>query len=199
MVSGNPSRRPIAAVSGARRSEIQQLFLTFAQTLRDRGNRVVGMIERGKPSPSSSREQLSLVDLGDGKIIPISQDLGSASLACFVDGGGLSEASFILEHAQLGSADLVIVSKFGKLEAAGRGLRDVFALAISVSVPVLTAVNPALSSEWDSFTEGLAEYLPARRDALESWWRGCPRSCARAAVDETGPLSLCVAGKSDGG
>ena len=66
-------------------------------------------------------------------------------------------------------SDLLIVNKFGKHEAQGRGFRTVIAEALSKGIPVLVGINALNLSAFEEFAEGLATRLPPEPTALESW------------------------------
>ncbi len=65
--------------------------------------------------------------------------------------------------------DLLIVNKFGKAEALGRGFRPVIARALELEVPVLVGLNRSNRESFDAFAEGLAEFLPAEPSAILAW------------------------------
>lgn len=115
-----------------------------------------------------------MLDLATGERIAISQDLGPGSTACNLDPSGLAAACAAAQRAIGAGADLVVLSKFGKLEAARGGLYDAFLTAIEANLPVLTSVNPALRPEWALFAGDLAEDIDPEMDALETWWTGGP-------------------------
>jgi nucleoside-triphosphatase THEP1 len=66
-------------------------------------------------------------------------------------------------------ADLLIVNKFGKHEAEGRGFRDVIAEAVAMEIPVLVGLNALNRPAFESFAEGLAVQLPSDPAALMAW------------------------------
>ncbi len=65
--------------------------------------------------------------------------------------------------------DLVLVSKFGELEAQGRGFRDEIALAVERGLPVLTAVAEPWLPAWRTFAQGYAEELSPTLPVLLAW------------------------------
>jgi hypothetical protein len=77
--------------------------------------------------------------------------------------------------------DLVVLSKFGKLEAANSGLADAFRAAIEADVPVLTALSPAGETAWQAFATPLFVTLPADTAAIDAWWQRV-RSPVRVGV-----------------
>ncbi len=65
---------------------------------------------------------------------------------------------------------VVVLSKFGKLEAARGGLCDAFRAAILADLPIITTVSPLLAEEWAQFAGSLSNKVPATMDALGAWW-----------------------------
>ena len=71
--------------------------------------------------------------------------------------------------ARLEGADLALVNKFGKQEAAGRGFRDFIAAALAEEIPLLIAVAPELVP---AFTEFAGDYAtPLTWPEAEAWCR----------------------------
>jgi hypothetical protein len=67
--------------------------------------------------------------------------------------------------------DLVLLNKFGKLEAANSGLADAFRAAIEADVPVLTSVSPAHEAAWVKFATPLFITLLADPLEIDAWWQ----------------------------
>ena len=148
---------------------VQALFRTLAERWRDEA-RVVGAIAEGHDLPDRVCSAGYLRSLADSARYPIFQDLGRGSQACHLAGDGAAEvASAVARDIERG-CDLVILSKFGKLEAAGGGLREAFVAALEAGVPVLTSVGRAQAAPWESFAAPL--FTPAAADAgeIEAWW-----------------------------
>lgn len=111
-------------------------------------------------------------NLSTGAIISISQNLGHGSTACNLDPSGLIEACAAVERTIAAGADLVILSKFGKLEADRGGLSDAFCAAIGAGLPILTAVSPAMTQAWHLFAGPLSQFIPADARVVDAWWSG---------------------------
>ncbi len=170
------SLRRIAALHGAPSAMIQNLLSDFAQRLQIRGLRVAGLIEVAQCVNPGGCKNLSVRDIRTGVELPISQRLGSGSQACNLDPGGLASACALVEDAIYDGVDAVVLSKFGKLEAARSGLCDAFRAAMLADIPVITAVSPLMSDDWDRFAGELSEFVDARDDALAAWWEAISRS-----------------------
>jgi ABC-type sugar transport system substrate-binding protein len=76
----------------------------------------------------------------------------------------------VIEDAIERGVDVVVLSKFGKLEAARSGLCDAFRAAMMADIPVITAVSPSVAEDWGQFAGELAQSVDARVDALAAWW-----------------------------
>ncbi len=172
MSAGTPNASPrIAAVSGDKNISNQALLAQFVEKRKAEGLRVAGLVEFPEPGDGGACGRLSVVDIATGARIAISQNLGSGSTACNLDPRGVTEACAAAQRAIDEGADLVVLSKFGKLEAARGGLCDAFAAAIHAELPIVTTVNPALRGDWALFAGALSQDVAATADALESWWR----------------------------
>ncbi|MCJ2131160.1 DUF2478 domain-containing protein [Methylobacterium sp. E-045] len=178
---------PILAVQGATTDAIQSLLMAFAMRWRASGVRIVGAVE--EPSPVS--ECAVLRDLGSGRIYSVHQDLGAGSKACRLDGSGVAEACEAIRRQIQTGCDLVILSKFGKLEAGRSGLVAAFTAAVEARIPILTAVSPSYSSSWHTFAGELATVAPANAEALDAWWQTLLNDCHRERSDARPLWSLC--------
>ncbi|MER5172582.1 DUF2478 domain-containing protein [Thioclava sp. GXIMD2076] len=105
---------------------------------------------------------------------PIRQDLGTGAASCTLDGGALEEAVFRLSQdvAKLPPATPLILNKFGKQEAEGRGVRPLIAQAIEDGRPVLLGVPAQTEAAFHAFAAPLAQKLELDIHALEAFLRG---------------------------
>jgi hypothetical protein len=166
----NQAVKTIAAVQGAPSAAIQEMFRALAERWRPSA-RLAGVIEDGHGLADRTRCAGLLRSIADGSCYPIFQDLGAGSTACNVDGSGAISACEAVRRDIVAGCDLVLISKFGKLEAAREGLMAAFIAAIEVGVPVLTSVSPASYEAWTRFASPLFVTLPAEPDKVDAWWR----------------------------
>lgn len=160
---------PIAALPAQESERVQGLMRLFAEELAAGGARVAGVTQARLLDPGG-KSRIVLRDLQTGAHYPISQDLGPGSVACNLDAGELALACGAVERAARAGADLIVISKFSKQEAARGGLCDAFRAAMSARVPVIAAVSPHFRAEWRVFAGPLAEDVAPDRDALAAWW-----------------------------
>ena len=175
--------RPIAALQGAASAVAQGLLMDFAARLTARGLKVAGIVEIAADCGAGGCGGLLVRDLATGATIPISQDLGPGSTACNLDPRGLAEACAAVERAIAAGADVVVLSKFGKLEAARGGLSDAFRAAFAAELPIATAVSPALAQDWLAFAGDCSEFVNIGTGSLEDWWSRLRRAILPVAAE----------------
>jgi len=154
---------------------VQVLFRTLAERWQGEA-RVVGAIAEDHGLPDRACSAGYLRSLADGARYPIFQDLGRGSQTCHLAGdGALVAGAAVAKDIETG-CDLVILSKFGKLEAGGGGLREAFAAAIEAGVPVLTSVGASQAVPWESFAAPLFTPVAADAGEIEAWWRSVKKA-----------------------
>lgn len=128
-----------------------------------------------------------LEDLASGEVHAIAEHRGPEASGCRLDVGLLTE----IGEAVLGSLHgepprLLVVNKFGKIEADGGGLRQAVAEAVDLGIPVLVGVPARNLDRWRAFAGSLASELPATVGAIADWLacHGLP-----AATDNVRPAA----------
>lgn len=166
----------VAAIFYRPNDDVDKLLADFAQDLAWQGVRVGGIVQRHFRGANGTHAMLA-VDVATGQEISISQPLGSGAISCKLDTNGLAEAAAVVSRALRDKVDLLVLSKFAKQEAVGRGLRAEFVDAITRGVPLLTAVPRKCLADWRTFTGDVSTLLLCDRQALEEWWRGSSAAC----------------------
>ena len=168
----------VAAVLYRSQDDVDALLADVAESLAREGVRVGGVVQRNLKGASGKTGMLAL-DLMTGREISICQPLGSGAMACKLDAGGLAEASVAVARAISAEVDLLVINKFSKQEASGKGLRAEFAEAIMAGVPLLTAVPEKCLDDWRAFTGDIGTTLLCERQVVEGWWRELSARMAR--------------------
>ncbi len=163
---------PIAAIVYTTRGVADGPMTALARKLRERGLRVRGLVQEVTHDGPGGARRMMLTDLAGGERFDISQKLGSGSGPNCVDPGVLAETSGVLRRALEEGADLVIVSRFGELEAAGGGFAAEMLALMGEGVPLLTAVSTRFLESWQRFTDGAGAELSPDLEALEGWFAG---------------------------
>jgi len=172
---------PIAALVHSEHGEGDELLARFVSDMRERGWRVRGLLQQPAPQ-AQDRKQMDLVDIDSGKRFPLFQYLGQGSDACSVDTGSIAAASTSLRMALADGADLVVVNRFGVLEAAGGGFSIEMLAIMAETIPMLTLVAAQHLEEWRYFTGHAGVELPLRRDSLEQWFSALEPGKRRATA-----------------
>lgn len=148
---------------------VQSLLEEFALSLKARGFSVGGLVQRSLRDEGGVMTSMELLDLETGEQLPIDQKLGK-SAACSIDTQAMAAATQAVRRAVARRADLVVVNKFGHLEADGGGLADEIMLAMAESRPLLLSVSGKYLDRWQALSGGLCQMLPPERPALDAWW-----------------------------
>jgi nucleoside-triphosphatase THEP1 len=154
------------------RGETNLLLAELAERLTRRGLRLCGSVQIDTEREKRHHCDMDLRILPDGPVIRISQDLGPAATACRLDTDALERAVALTGQMLETGADAMILNKFGKHEAEGRGYRDTIAAALSKDVPVLVGANKLNLAALREFAGGEIEELPADLSRLVSWVTG---------------------------
>src|SRR5215472_12949897 len=115
----------IAVVRGVSNLEIQAIFRALADK-RQPDVRLAGLVAENHGLPDQHCQAGYLRNLTTGARFSILHDLGSGVAACHLDGVGAVSAAATVERDIAEGCDLVLLSKFGKLEIAGAGLVGAF-------------------------------------------------------------------------
>lgn len=165
----NDFARRIAAVRSC--PGVSDLLAAFAREAAAAGHRVHGLVQRSRRRPDGGLDMV-VEDLASGSCYEISQNLGPGSESCRVDPRGLAEASVVLRRAIAVGADLVVVSRFGKLEASGHGFAAEMLAVMVAGIPLLTVIDDRTMAAWHTLTGGSGLILEPDRHQMGLWWQG---------------------------
>lgn len=150
------------------RGAIDALLAEVVAGLEARGIALTGTVQTNIERKDRPLCDMDLRLLPDGPTVRISVDRGPEARGCRLDPDAL-EQSVVWTGQALHRADMLVVNKFGKQEAEGRGLATVIGEALGQDLPVLVGVNGLNLQPFLDFADGMAEALPAERDAILDW------------------------------
>jgi hypothetical protein len=156
----------IAAVVYGAGDDPDALLRDFAADLNARGLRAIGMVQAGQCADSS----LSAVLVHNGETLLLAQDPDPAATGCRLDLARLASAGERVAASLDDGADLLVVNRFGKREAGGKGLASLIDRALKADVPVVIAVSSERFADWIKFAGGMSVKLACDRHALDQWW-----------------------------
>jgi hypothetical protein len=148
------------------------VLATLARVLADMGYRLAGAVQHNPARPDRCRCDMMLEDLSTGRIVAISEDRGPEARGCRLNPAALEQLVGAAAAGLDAGADLLIVNRFGKREAEGRGFRGVIEQAVTGGVPVLVAVSAANLDAWHAFAGALDERLEPDLVSAVRWCRG---------------------------
>ncbi|MEM1286338.1 MAG: DUF2478 domain-containing protein [Pseudomonadota bacterium] len=151
------------------------LLAAFARELERSGKAVCGCVQSNRDRSDGGKCDMMVRTLPAGEDILISQFLGPGSRGCRLDQNALERAVASVERSYSAECDLLLINKFGKHEASGRGFRNLIALALSDHVPVLVGLNGLNQEAFFEFAGGLQTAVESEPEGLLAWFRASER------------------------
>lgn len=148
---------------------VDEMLAAFAEELKAEGVRVRGLVQDNQAVGDGCACTMELIDVDSGRRFRISQELGAGSTSCRIDPAGVAAAAVTLQAAVAERAELVLANRFGALEKAGGGLAHEMLAAMASGTPFITVVARAYLDDWQAFTGGLGDLLPADPAAWRRW------------------------------
>ncbi len=168
----------IRYVSSDQDRHTNAVLVAVAERAAAEGIRLAGTVQPVPAGVVPRKCDIVLRLLPDGPVRNVSMDLGPGATGCRLDAGALEEAVAVVQE-RLPAAQGLIVNKFGKQEAAGRGLVEAIGRACAAGLPVLVGVSPEWRAAFLAFAAGTARPVDADEEAVMRWLRAACR--ARAA------------------
>jgi len=159
----------LAGVHFDKDEEIDPILHRVAARLLSQGVSIRGLLARVAPDPQSPNPIMYVESIADGAMIQISQRLGPEASGCRLDPAGLAAAASVLEVSLQSGTALLILNRFGRVEAEGGGLRSVIERALASDIPVLIAVRDTYEAAWRDFHGGTAAQLPSDEETITRW------------------------------
>jgi nucleoside-triphosphatase THEP1 len=159
----------IAYTKAPGRGDTDLLLATVADILEARGVRTCGTVQINSGREDCGPCDMDVKVLPDGPVIRMSQSLGKAARGCRLDPHALETAVGLVEASLEAGAEVLIINKFGKHEAEGRGFRGLIAEALAREIPVLVGLNRLNDAAFHEFTAGAATELAPDSDDLLRW------------------------------
>ncbi len=159
----------LAVVAYEPNTDISSVLAAALGCLRHRGIRLAGLLQGfGEILPNGKRA-MWVDDLQTGQRLRLDSPRGPGATACVLDPDALARAACILQRAIGTQAELICISRFGREEASGRGMRAEIADAILSGTAVLIPVRGALLGDLEAFLGHPASLVAAREAAIVTW------------------------------
>lgn len=144
------------------------MFVEAVMRWRAKGVRVAGVIEETHGLSGRVCTAGVLRDVATGERHSIFLDILPPGKICHIDAEGAETAGASVLKG-LADCDVVVLSKFGKLEADGRGLAGAFDAAAAAAKPVLTWVGQKHLNAWRAFAPEATVVAPSL-SGIGLWW-----------------------------
>jgi nucleoside-triphosphatase THEP1 len=162
----------IAIIETRDKRDLQLVLSQAVASLSAEGVRVAGTLAEDSEIEGTCSAGY-LRDIVTGRRFSIQLGTAPVGTKCHLDAFGIESACDLL-LPELAAADLVVLSKFGKLEAMEHGLWRAFSIAARAGTPLLTTVSSRHSDAWQAWAPAVTR-LEASVPAIEAWWRALNR------------------------
>jgi nucleoside-triphosphatase THEP1 len=135
------------------------------------GYRLGGVVQSNAHRRGRRRCDMYVKDLLGGDEIKLSLDRGNEARGCHLDPDAFARIDAWVERAVLERVDLLIINKFGREEARGRGLRPVIAEALIAEIPLLIRVSTRNLCDFLTFVGDSATRLRPDVEEITAWCR----------------------------
>lgn len=141
----------------------------WGYALREAGLSVAGLVQLNTFERDPGKCDMAVEELFSGTVLQLSEDRGKESSGCRLDRSILTQAAGLLLAALEEKPDILVLNKFGKVEAEGEGLRDALAKAVELGVPIVVGVPFRNLDQWRIFAGDMAEECPVESTLLQRW------------------------------
>jgi len=158
----------LAGIAFHPKDPIDDLLAAIADTFLANGKSVAGYVKKRRKDADCGT-LVHVRNLRSGDEMPITRNRGKMAKGCKLDGDALSNLAQQLSRDVEAGSDILIIARFGRSEAEGRGLRDVISRALDLEIPVLVGVRDEYNDAWNDFHGGFADALAFDETAIENW------------------------------
>jgi len=135
----------------------------IAQDLLEQGKHVSGVVQINTERRKDHKCDMDVKVLPDGPTICISQSLGAGASGCRLNPDALETAVELVSKDIEDGSDILLINKFGKHEAEGRGFRELIGKALAKDIQVLVGLNGLNKPAFHEFAEGLETEVDATK------------------------------------
>lgn len=146
-----------------------ELFKWIVGQCQARGLALAGVLQYPAFEGADPSCDVVLEDIVSGRRTVLFDDRGSGASGCRLDVGALLEAAMEIERSFETNPSLLVLNKFGKIEAEGGGMCGVMAKALERGIPVVIGVPARNLEAWRNFADEFAIELPGDIDQIGRW------------------------------
>jgi nucleoside-triphosphatase THEP1 len=150
-------KRPLVALVYEDGPAFDPLISALVRSWKAKGLRLAGVVQLNERREGRRRCDMILEDLSSGRRIPISEDRGAMARGCHLDHDALSRMILDVHRSLSSGVDALVVNKFGREEAEGRGFVDTIAAATEHGIPAVIGVPLRNLAAFRLFGDGAAK------------------------------------------
>lgn len=162
-------QRALIAIVYANEAYPQATFERTVGDCRRRGLRMAGVLQHPVCSDAAGHCDVALEELTTGLRTDLFEDRGPGASGCRLDLAALAEVNAQVARTLDNDPDLLILNKFGKVEAEGRGLLDLVAIAVDRGIPVVIGVPIRNLEAWRKFAGDMSVEFSSDPSEVTDW------------------------------
>ncbi|WP_122073457.1 DUF2478 domain-containing protein [Pseudophaeobacter sp. EL27] len=161
----------LAYVRTETRGGTDRLLSSLAEALHAKGIVLAGIVQTNTECSDDALCDMDVRVLPAGETIRISQSLGAGARGCRLNPEALEQAVGQVSSSLNATPrpQVLIVNKFGKHEADGRGMRPVIGEALAQGLVVVSGVNRMNVEPFKEFSDGMAVQGATELEDLVAW------------------------------
>jgi hypothetical protein len=159
----------LAAIVYANDEYPDAIFKWIVSECRSRHLVLSGVLQRPAFEGADKRCDVLLEDLASGHCTLLFEDRGAGARGCRLDVAALVEASMRVEGSLEKDPALLVLNKFGKVEADGGGMCDLMAKALERGIPVIIGVPARNLDAWRNFAGEFSVELSGDAGQIGEW------------------------------
>lgn len=146
-----------------------RFLASLGYKLRDEGVKVAGLVQRNTFVRDRTKCDMEIEELSSGEVFQISEDRGGSANGCRLDRDVLARAAATMDRVLDEHPEMLILNKFGKVEAEGGGLRDTLVTAVQSEIPIIVGIPVRNIDQWRTFAGGMAEEVGLSITDVVAW------------------------------
>lgn len=162
-------QQALVAIVYADEAYPQATFERIVEHCRRRGLKVAGVLQHPVCSGTAGPCDVVLEELTTGLRTDLFEDRGPGAGGCRLDEAALAEVNGQVARSLDTAPEILILNKFGKVEAEGRGLLDLVATAVDRGIPVVIGVPIRNLESWRRFAGGMSVELSSDLSHTTDW------------------------------
>ena len=163
------SQPALVAIVYANENYPQSIFMRIVDDCRRRGLSMAGVLQHPACTDAAGHCDVVLEDLSTGRRTELFEDRGPGAKGCRLDVAALAEVNGNVARALAGDPALLVLNKFGKVEAEGGGLLDLVAIAVDRAIPVVIGVPIRNLEAWRRFAGGMSVEFTSDPPEVMGW------------------------------